>query len=255
MRATAFVLMFMGAVTAQAGEESYGPTQSELAMLPPYCGGPGGQGVDWARYLGQERVWNNHTCYGINRINRYYSARRTGEKKYHLQLALQDLDYSVNHLSQRFPLMPEILYYRGLVHKLQSNFPGAMMDWQKSIEMDKRYVRSIVELADLYAQQMKKPAQALELVTDGLRDNPDSKALQNRYTRYGGKLPYPQPRVPEPVAAKADGKSADKPPEKAKSRIRPQDVYVPPVIGTTENPWCRFCPEPAPSKDPASSKP
>lgn len=262
MRALPLFLTLLLAGVTLAHAESYGPTEEEKAMLPPYCGGPGGAGVDWRRQLGEAHIWNNHTCYGINRINRYYRSSRRGEKSYHLQTAMQDFNYSVDHLPQQFPLMPEILYYRGLVHKLQGNVAGAMADWQKSISLNQRYVKSIVDLADLYAGEMKKPDQALALVTEGLRDNPDSKALRNRYARYGGKLPYPEPRVPPQVGqekagsgAKADDKPADQAPDKTAEKVQPVAAPTAPVIGTTNNPWCRFCPESAPSKDPAPSKP
>lgn len=231
-------------------------------MLPPYCGGPGGAGVNWRKLYGEAHLWNNHTCYGINRINRYFRSSKQGEKRYHLQMAMQDLNYSVDHLPQQFPVMPEILYYRGLVHKLQGNVAGALADWQRSISLDGRYVKSIVDLADLYAGQMKKPDQALELVTQGLRDNPESKALQNRYTRYGGKLPYPAPRVPPPAerdkaesGVGAGDKPSDTPQDRTVEKARPAAAPAAPVIGTSNNPWCRFCPEPAPSRDPAPSRP
>lgn len=255
-----FLILLLGPLLAQA--ESYGPTEAEMAMLPPYCGGPGGKGMDWAAILGPARTWNNHTCYGINRINRYYRSSKQGERRYHLQTAMQDFNYSVGHLPQDFPLMPEILYYRGLVHKLQGNVSGAMSDWLKSISLNKRYVRSIVELADLYAQQMKKPDQALELVTEGLRDNPGVKALQNRYTRYGGKLPYPEPRIPAPAeqekteSGTSVAEQSDAKPQDAKTEtVRPGVTSTPQVTGTAKNPWCRFCPEPPPSQDPAASTP
>ena len=69
-----------------AAAESYGPTDLERAMLPPYCGGPGGG--DWAKILGPDRVWNNHTCYGINRINRYFRSRSATARTTGLSLEL-----------------------------------------------------------------------------------------------------------------------------------------------------------------------
>lgn len=278
MRAIPVFLILLASTGALAGE-SYGPTPAETAMLPPYCGGPGGG--DWKTILGEARTWNNHTCYGINSLNRYYRSRSAGERKYHLQTALQDFNYSVSHLPETFPLMPEILYYRGVTLKLQGSVPLAMADWQKSISLDKHYVRSIQELADLYAKNLGKPEQALEVVTEGLRHNPDVKPLQKRYTRYGGKLPYPEPRVaikpPQEGAPEAKGESemakAEKSDvEKAKAAAptdaarteapsqqpdlgKAKEPSPAPVIGTPDNPWCRFCPIVEPSKGPEPSTP
>jgi tetratricopeptide (TPR) repeat protein len=281
MRAIPFCLILLASTGALAGEESYGPTPEETALLPPYCGGPGGG--DWKAILGEARIWNNHTCYGINRLNRYYKSRTAGERNYHLQTALQDFNYSVDHLPQTFPLMPEILYYRGMTHKLRGTPALAMADWQKSISLDKHYVKSIQELADLLAKNLGKPEQALEVVTEGLRDNPGVKSLQQRYTRYGGKLPYPEPRVaikpPQEGAPVAKGESemahAEKSDaEKAKATAPAADAArtdapsqqpdmgkakepsaAAPVMGTSDNPWCRFCPVVPPSKGPGPSTP
>lgn len=274
MRALPIFLILLASTGALAGE-SYGPTPEETAMLPPYCGGPGGG--DWKAILGEARIWNNHTCYGINSLNRYYRSRSAGERRYHLQTALGDFNYSVSHLPPNFPLMSEILYYRGVVLKLQGTLPLAMADWQKSISLDKHYVRSIQELADLLAKNLGKPEQALEVVAEGLRDNPDVKSLQKRYTRYGGKLPYPEPRVvakpPQDGASEAKSESekalserakADAPamdaaradaPTKKPDSSKAEEPVLEPVIGTPDNPWCRFCPVVAPSKDPAPSTP
>ncbi len=238
-----------------AAAESYGPTDLERAMLPPYCGGPGGG--DWAKILGPDRVWNNHTCYGINRINRYFRSRSATDKEYHLTTALKDFDYSVGHLPERFPLMPEILYYRGLTHQLMGRDAQAMADWLKSISMDKLYVKSITALADLYAKAGKQ-AKALELVTEGLRNSPEAKSLKRQYTSLGGKLPYPEAYVAKPV---------ETPPAKAAEAVNsvsteaepnanvPASLPLPvqqqpavPVTGSKTNPWCRFCVDPAPSK-------
>lgn len=271
MRAIPFVLMLLGSTLVQA--ESYGPTEQEMAYLPAYCGGPS-DGVNWRAVLGEQVVWNNHTCYGINRINRYFRTSRPGERQNHLGTALQDLNYSVSKLPENFPLMPEILYYRGLVHKLMGKNALAMADWQKSIRLDKRYVKSIVDLADMYAQQKTTRGQALELVTEGLKDMPNSKALKNRYTRFGGKLPYPEARVSSPAPAQtpavapevapavapaqasaADSSQAQSKDPGAKPATVPADSAVQPFMGMEGNPWCRFCPEPGPSADPGSSKP
>lgn len=275
MRAIPIFLILLASTGALAGQESYGPTPEETAMLPPYCGGPGGG--DWKAILGEARIWNNHTCYGINRLNRYYKSRTAGERTYHLQTALQDFNYSVDHLPQTFPLMPEILYYRGMTHKLLGTPALAMADWQKSISLDRHYVRSIQELADLFAKNLGKPEQALEVVTEGLRDNPDVKSLQKRYTRYGGKMPYPEPRVaiksPQEGAPGAQGESEMADAEKTKEAAPATDAARPdapsqqpdsgkakepspaPVIGTPDNPWCRFCPIVEPSKGPGPSTP
>ncbi len=266
--------------------ESYGPTPEEVGMLPPYCGGPGGG--DWKTILGPERTLNNHTCYGINRINRYYRERSTKGRNWQLQNALTDFNYSVGHLSPGFVLMPEIYYYRGLVHKLQGNNAMAISDFSKSISLDPRYHRSVAELATIYQNKVGDKNKALEVVTEGLRHSPDSKVLKRRYDILGGKMPYPEPYA-KAVAGAAANKGGNGPatrPEAsattagvtkqnenkaspvaqasesapisgsaASARDQADAAPPPAAIRSSSNPWCRFCPDVEQTPGPASSRP
>ena len=277
--------LFIYVLPVAAGEESYGPTDEEKRLLPPYCGGPGGG--DWDAILGKEKIWNNHTCYGINRINRYYKYRRAKEKNLQLETALHDFGYSIDHLSPGFKLMPEIYYYRGVVYKLLGRNAEAMSDFLKSINLDPKYVRSIAELADLYGGKMGNKEKALEFVTEGLRHSPDSKPLKRRYAKYGGKMPIPEPYTP-PVAqgdsVKSENKANDQgdtsrssaaetrsgsavshtnTPEAVPASVQPNGVNAnqpAPApnqrkIGSPSDPWCRFCPDTGQAQGPETSTP
>lgn len=269
-RLIAACLIGLAAQGAQA-QEPYGPTAEETRMLPPYCGGPGGG--DWKAILGPEIGFNNHTCYGINFLNRYYRAKTSWQKKQYLQNALGDFNYSVRHLSPGFKLMPEILYYRGLTYRLMGREAEAMGDFLKSIQLDPKYSKSVAELADLYARKLANPKKALELVTEGLRHNAASRELRRRYDRLGGKQPYPEPYavpaapdtpksapVPTPTPAQeapaAPARSAAEPPPPATATERPAGTSPQPATpGSPTNPWCRFCPDPTPAPGPAPSTP
>lgn len=261
LRLTAACLLGLAAQSAPA-QEPYGPTEEETRMLPPYCGGPGGG--DWKAILGPEIGFNNHTCYGINFLNRYYRARQSWQKKQYLQNALGDFNYSVNHLSPGFKLMPEILYYRGLTLRLMGREAEAMADFLKSIQLDPKYARSVAELADLYDSKLANRKKALELVTEGLRHNPTSRELQRRYERFGGKPPYPEPyaarATPEnpppaapPAAPATPAPVATEPVARPGAEATPAVTPAQPVTpGSPTNPWCRFCPDPAPGPAPST---
>ncbi len=271
-------LMLCAGLPAAAGE-SYGPTDEEKKLLPPYCGGPGGG--DWKTILGPQHIYNNHTCYGINRINRYYKQYGTKNKDRHLEVALNDFDYSLGHLKPDFKLMPEIHYYRGLTYKLLKRHSEAASDFAKSINLNPKYSRSVAELADLFAGPLASPDKALPLVTEGLRHNPNSKELKRRYDQYGGKPPYPEPhgkteapasvaKGEESVKGQADApREAPVPPKPEAPAVpsiptAPQAAPVPATppagkppqaAGASPNSWCRFCPDPALAKDPGPSRP
>lgn len=267
--------------------ESYGPTAEEAKFLPPYCRGSGGG--DWQAILGPEGGWNNHTCYGINRINRYYKNLGAKNKNEHLEIAIGDFNYSVGHISQGFILMPEIYYYRGLTYKLLGKNAEAISDFSKSVSLDPKYSKSVGELASLYEGSLANKKKALELVMEGLRHNPNSKELKRRFTKLGGQLPFPEPYVQsgeQTASAKPDASrnapsdstsastSAAKkdvvgPPEKA-PEVAPASVPASadaamtdkpaakspqPALGSPSNPWCRFCPDAKPLPGPETSTP
>jgi tetratricopeptide (TPR) repeat protein len=263
-------LLCLAALGAQA-EESYGPSAEETRMLPPYCGGPGGG--DWKAILGPESGFNNHTCYGINFLNRYYRAKTSWQKRDYLQNALGDFNYSVNHLSPGFKLMPEIFYYRGLTYRLMDRQAEAMGDFLKSIQLDPKYSKAVAELADLYDRNLSNRKKALELVSEGLRHNPASRELRRRYDRLGGKPPYPEPYaaplaqdspktepealvpIPTPAPAAPTRPAAETPAPATATERAVGTPQQPATHGSPGNPWCRFCPDPSPAPDPAPSTP
>lgn len=239
-------LLLLGlSLTAQAAQP-YGPTAEESKLLPAYCQGS----AYWKSILGPDAGWNNHTCYGINRLNRYYKSRSARERKDHLQTALGDFSYSIAKLKPDFTLMPEIYMYRGITYRLMERNGAAVADLLKAISMDPKLTKAYNELADMYEGKFSQPAKALEIVTDGLRHNPETKSLQRRYTKLGGKLPYPEPLTQAEPAVTEPLSGAE---QAAVPEVAPVVVPVEktvtepdsdkPKIGSPKNPYCRFCPD------------
>lgn len=244
LRYAGFLLMGLS-LTAHAALP-YGPTAEETKMLPAYCQAPD----HWKSILGSAVVWNNHTCYGINRINRYYKSRTSQEKRDNLQTALGDFNYSVNKLPPDFALMPEIFMYRGITYGLMDRVGEAVADLHKAISLDPKLTRAYNELATVYESRLAQPKKALEIITEGLRHNPGTTLMQRRYTRLGGKLPYPEP------LSRAEPAVAETPPIPAQGAVPEAAPAVVPVekadavpdtekpkIGSPTNPHCRFCPD------------
>ena len=238
--------LLMGLSLSAHAAQPYGPTAEELKVLPDYCQNPG----HWNPIFGPAALWNNHTCYGINWLNRYYKARSPAEKRFTLQNALGDFGYSVSKLPPDFALMPEIYMYRGITYGLMDRAGQAVADLQKAISMNPKLVRAYNELADLYETKLSQRGKALEIVTEGLRHNPDVKSMQRRYTRLGGKLPYPEPLSrPEPVVAETPAVPAQVAAPEAAPVAAPVEKAdaapdtEKPKIGSPTNPHCRFCPD------------
>lgn len=279
-------LWFLG---MPGGVLAEGAADLEAKLLPPYCTGD----PAWREILGPAIESNNHTCYGLTKLNRYYKLTSSRQRKELLQEALGDFNYSVHHLKPDFKLMPEIYTYRGEVLRLLGRHGEAATDLTKAIGLDAKYVKAYNALADLYEENLKRKDKALETVTEGLRQAPGSKALKRRYFELGGKEPLPAPYEAQPAQAekpaeKAADKAADKAAEKvaekpgekpvaekpaeqpaekpapgAQAEAAPGPVTSTPVMpepppappGMPGNPWCRFCPEPVVESDPGKATP
>ncbi len=242
--------------------------------MPPYCAARlhkyPAEVDHWRNVLGPDYLHTHHFCYAIGFINRYYGAKSARSKTFNLQNAMGNLNYMIANASPTYSLMPDVYMYRGLVHSLTKKDGAAITDIRKAIELDPKLTRAYSMAADIYTKLNKKD-EALKLATDGLRYNPDSAVLQRLYLKLGGKLPYPEPVAKQesaPPAAPAESKADDTAPDMAAENgptQQPAPVAAPEPaiqdsekagsatppdtqpIGSTSNPWCRFCP-PEPDK-------
>lgn len=242
-------------------------SDAEIKAMPPFCEARlkrvPGQYEQWNQMLGPDFIHTHHYCSALGYINRYYQAKSPRDKAFHLNNASGDLGYMVAHASPSYSLMPDIYLNRGLVQSLAKHDGAALIDLLKALELDPKLVRAYTLAADLYLR-MDQKNKALKLVSEGLRHVPEAASLQRLYTKLGGALPYPEPiaRAPEAPAAPA-AKSAEAEPAKPADPSPPpaqpaaaaeiKDNAAPEVaaptpakIGSPSNPWCRFCPEPAP---------
>ena len=259
-----FLLLASFALPAAAS----GWTDAEIMAMPPYCEARlkhiPGKYEYWAQVLGPDFLHTHHYCDALGFINRYYRARSPQEKISNLDGAKGNLSYVIANASPSYSLMPDIYMNRGLVLSLLGNNGGAISDLKKAMELNPKLVRAYTLTSDIYVKLNQK-GKALEVVTEGLRQVPDSSALQRLYKERGGKLPYPEPlarAAEEPAApdqARPDGDTPQgaKPHDAAPSvpsnpapagegGPRADDpVPAAPKIGSPTNPWCRFCPDPA----------
>ena len=229
------------------------PSPAEMAVLPAYCTAKFNEGTNpgpakmWRDSMGVGFIHIHHYCAGLNFVNRARGMGSTDRNRQGtLEAALRNFDYMLTNAPKDFYLRPEILMNRGIALSLMNRTGEAIGDLLQSIEANPAQPRAYLTLAEMYEKQRNR-AKALETVTDGLRHNPDIKSLQRRYTELGGKLPYPEPAEPAPVAAQADkpGDTSDTPPaaETASPAASAADSETPPKIGSPSNPYCRFCPD------------
>ena len=236
---------------AGAVDFSSRPNAAEMTNMPPYCqakftlkqGSP--EWNAWRDRIGSNFVDLHHYCAGLNFANRYWSARTPQDRGFYLQNAMSNFNYMVNAEKPDFALGAELYSDRGEVFKLMGKRGEAARDFNQALSINPRIVKPYLQLADLYVAD-KSAKHALETVTEGLRHIPDSTALQRRYLELGGRKPFPDPiaaKVGEPLPAQPEAPASN--PEAAAVESKQESAAQtesPPAIGTTSNPYCRFCP-------------
>lgn len=254
MRIGVLAMAWLGAMSSPAF--AFKPTDREMATLPPYCAArfdSASAGFKtWRDTMGGDFMHIHHYCAGLNFLNRAYGMAPGKNREGTLGGAVRNFDYVLTHVQPGFYLRPEVLMHRGMALSL-ANKPGeAMGNLNQAIAMNAKLPRAYLTLADMHVKQ-KSRAKALEIVTEGLRHNPEVRSLQKRYAELGGTLPYPQPVV-APVdtgegtpAAAPPGPTAVEtaPPTSGASAVEP--IVAPTAseqkIGSPKNPYCRFCPD------------
>jgi tetratricopeptide (TPR) repeat protein len=245
-----------GFATQAQAQAEFKITDAEIARLPIFCAarykGSATEYKLWVQRLGRDFAHTHHYCNGLNYINRYYSSRSQQDKRFNLNNAEGNLQYMVAHADPGYTLMPDVYLNLGVVHLLLKQPAQALTHFNKAIELNPRQPKAYNALSDYYAKT-KQSAKALEIVTTGLRYNPDTKSLQRRYTELGGKLPYPAPIEPT-LAVEAEAAKPEEPPTPTPGSVEPaaSPTTVPPApvetiaepqIGSPTNPYCRFCPD------------
>jgi len=250
------------------------PTVPEMALLPEYCKVrlTEDQGSlefrSWMQRLGPKFLGMHHYCNGLNNINRYLYRVADKKRGYYLSRVLPEMDYVAKDMPPDFPLAGDIYLNRGIALQLMKKDALAITDFNKAIKHDPKQIRAYLEIADIHSKT-KNNVKALEIITNGLRQVPDSKRLQKRYLELGGKEPFPSPvvdpvtrtenssvsqtnkaepdsSVSKPDAGLAQQSAPQSVPEDdgkdAKTIERDSSSPKSAPIGVPGNPYCRFCP-------------
>lgn len=172
----------------------WGPTPSEMLLLPPYCkvratdNHKTAEWRLWEKRLGKKFIDMHHYCAALNNINRYLYRGNDPNRDYYLSLVVREIDYVARGMPRNFPLAGDIYLNRGIALELQGKKVEAAADFSRAIQHNPRLTRAYVHLADINSQVGDK-AKALEIVKAGLDHQPNSKLLQKRYAELGGQAP------------------------------------------------------------------
>jgi len=202
----------------------------------------------------------HHYCDCLRFTNRAY--RSIGKSKtdfaYNLGVAMDGCDYVIRHTTPDFSLLPDIHLQKGIIYSLQGQDAISAAEYLKALNGNQKLVRAYIGMAEFFIKTNDKK-KALEIITKGLQNNPESKALKRMYKELGGTLPYPAPaapveqpvgsgtaNVPAPIAepSLAPGKVEK---QEAKGAAAHTPVEEKREIGSPTNPWCRFCTDTPPA--------
>lgn len=242
----------------------------------PYASTPEEQAMCKIRVF--DRVgFDRHYCDGLRYINRALrTLNNPNERRYYLGEAISHFDYVLSHYPKDYVARPEIHLAKAQVYRMSGQKPQAISELMQVMQYNVHWPELYQALAENYVEAGDKK-KALEMVSEGLRHNPESKGLQRRYKELGGKEPYPEPYapvetkpetppaadvVPAPVTTSEDKQSAEsadhavrteEPKTEASSSAPGQEIRLP--AESQHNPWYRLCPDQVRSPRPASSTP
>lgn len=201
-------------------------------------------------------VHMHHYCDGLRFLGRAYAAMSNKQDmQYYLQESIGGFDYVLNHTQESYVMRGEVHVGKARALKLMGRNAEAAAEFGKALRYKLDSPDVYQALADHY-QETGNKQKALEMATEGLRRNPNSKGLKRRYTEFGGQLPYPEAVVkttpaeepkaaakPEatPPSGEATNQAADGANPTAPTEPTPQ--IDPPKVGSPKNPYCRFCPD------------
>lgn len=279
------MIFFDVANAGRLNQTEFTPTDDEFRSLPPFCWAKmktpsgGSEYKSWESVLGPDFIHVHHYCAGVNFASRCRKFTDKINKDYACGGAVKNFEYMINHAKPDFSLMSDVYYQKGVVLAFLNKDALALMDLEKSIEVNPKNTAAYLSVADLYVK-IRQDAKALSKVSEGLRYVPESKGLRKKYIKLGGELPYPEsvnPVVAEkkeglPPAANSNSSqdvveikkahseyevkeqakttSGLSTPEAGSSPTNPSDQSVNSVAGqgNATNPWCRFCPDIPPEK-------
>ncbi len=217
------------------------PTDSELKMLPPYCTAKMKNDAAliqiYEPQVGPQFANIHHYCSALNFLNRFYSDSNRNEAKSYLAFAVNEFNYMTQHLYPgNTALTAEIYLNQGVAESLQGRDAEAVRDMQKAIELDPRLDKAYAMQAKFFSDRHQQ-VEALKIITQGLRYVPESKRLKRLYSKFGGKLPYPEPVDQEKSKQAVQSQETNSVPEQPAPTEEKQKIGIP------SDPWCRFCPE------------
>lgn len=182
------ITLFFASPTFAEIFNAFPKTDLQFAMLPPYCEARMRHENDlkgqlWRKKLGPDFVHVHHYCAALNALNEAYKTSYKEDTRGMLSRAIKEIEYMEHQTSSNFILRPKIAYDKGTAYEGLKDYPNAISQYQQSIKYNPKLTPAYVALSDLYLKLNKKK-EAMEILKQGLKFKPDSKALKKRLAKF-----------------------------------------------------------------------
>jgi tetratricopeptide (TPR) repeat protein len=189
-------------------------TPGEIALLPTYCIDTMGFGYGdaytntspragkWVAMMGKSFWAMHHFCWALIDVRRAeFMSSRSPVKAGTLARAVGNYQYTINHSTPNFILLPEIYTKLGEAELLLSHIGAASEAFQRARELKPDYWPPYASWAAMLIRSGQK-AEAKRHLKLGLENAPDAKILIDQYRALGGDPAEIAP-IPKKVAIDA----------------------------------------------------
>lgn len=261
-----FALLLAAVTTAPVWANKVQTTPQEFKAMEPACQAIGmGEvdGVFWAEALKRpgnrwildkpenamaSDVTFHHYCWGKLQKFRYFSAKTEERRRWHIRGWRSEMEYVAKHANRNWAHLASVHKEIAESYLFEKRYAEAVTEANRALALKQDFAPAFIVLADAYAA-IKNRAKALEVATEGLKHNPDSKPLKRRYKEQGGGMPFPDPyprqaagvAQAEPPAARAEQSQTAKL-APSDEEDKPEAAKIEPPAQPADNPYCRFCP-------------
>lgn len=254
-----FIALFMSSGISIADQVK---TQSEVAMLPPYCSGT--QLIrniskdpkpisEYITMYGKTYSHLHHYCWALNTENNAWKTRERWLRKSKLGYALGDIQYVLDRAEPGFVFLPDIYNTRARILFSLQRDAEAITALKKAIELKPDFVTPIARLSDYYADHGDK-TRAIETLEEGIDNTENAKTLLIKLKKLGktyqgtpGHARKKSAPVEEPIATTPPAEINPTQTDSAnpESTAAPEQAEEKPLTSDSQpanNPYCRFCP-------------
>lgn len=183
-----------------------------------------------ARHAGMQPYCNAMMAWGRSALTTDKQETQTM-----MGVVISESTSAIANLDSNHPLLAEVYTLRGKAREMMGKYGEAEADLRLATQLDQKHGDAHAALVRLYLETKRKD-KGLAALKAGLAAAPEHKVLARLAQQYKVAIPKPAAR-PEPAATPVSPPAAT---------TEQPSTTAPPAkeaIGSSANPWCRFCPD------------